>query len=238
MRKGDAAIALYLLMAALGHAATIAKRPSGTTVVDAMLFGTFLVPVAFALTPARFLLPLGYAYGGLVLAGLFFAQPVLWKTWPSQNDQKIISRIDEVHAAVKLIGRPIALLLPDNRIHPYSPEAFGLYTGQLNITGNSYGSDLLPKPFPASALRQKLFPDTFMFNRDEARNLHAAIEAGYVVVWGEATNAPSIGTFFPEVEELPRRTYVNHSVYEILPGGAVRTHVAYLKHPSRPVVAH
>jgi hypothetical protein len=230
-RRGRGLIILFLLLAALGHVGVILKRPTGTSVVDTMFFGTFVIPVLFALSPAAQLKRLGRAYAVAVIIGLFFWQPRLWKIWPHQNDRQTIARIEELRRETKSAGRPIALLVPDNRIHPHTAEAFGLYTGQLNHTANQYGPDGLPLPFPATSLRQQLFPGTFIFNRGEDQQLHAAIEAGYMVIWGEAANAPKIGEFFPEVDRLVERPGLVQKVYDIIPEEAVKTHIAYLNPP-------
>ena len=220
-------IAVYLVLAALGHGAVIVKRASGTSVIDAMLFCTFLVPVIFSISAVASQRKIGLAYAGLAVVGLLFWNPRLFMIWPKRNEGEVIARIEQIRAEVKGSGRPVVLLLPDNRIYPHTAEAFGLYTGHLNTAVNDYGPDLLPRPFPPTALRQQLFPNTFLYNRGDDENLRVAFDAGYLVIWGEANHAPRIQEVFPGVDHIIARTDVVHKIYDILPNESVRTHVAY-----------
>lgn len=221
---------LYLWAGAAGHLAVIMKRPSGTSVVDAMFYGTFILPVLFGLLPDATKRPAFRILGTAVLVASLVYRPVLLGSPPNPGAAGTLAMIESVRTTVEKIGRPVILLLPDNRIHPHTAEAFGLYTGHLNLSANTYDARGLPVRFPPDTLRGRLLPNAFQLGNNEQEKLAAALAAGYVIMWGEATNAPAITDFFPIIGGLGSDPAVTHLVFAILPGDALKTHLAYRKH--------
>lgn len=227
----------YLWLGAGGHLAVIAKRPSGTSVMDTMFYATFAVPVLLSLFPPAAKRRALIVTALLVLVASVAYKPVLFGR-PATIDSKFtLDAIAEVRAAVRQISRPVILLMPDNRIHPHTAEAFGLYTGQLNLRGNTYDAAGLPQRFPPSDLRRRLFPDTFILWSGEKDHLKGAVEAGFVIMWGEAMNAPVIADFYPDITGLMEHPAITHQVYTILPGGVVKAHLAF-RHDVPPPALH
>jgi hypothetical protein len=227
----------FLALGFLGHAAVIAKRPSGTSVVDAMFYGTFIIPVLFALLPGALKKHAAVGLAAVVVLASVAYRPVLFGRPAGQPAGEILTAIGQVRETVAAIGRPVILLLPDNRIHLHTAEGFGLYTGQLNLKPNVYDARGLPTRFPADTLRGRLFPHAFILNIDEQERLARAIDAGFVIMWGEAINAPVIGDYFPAVPPLVDNPAFAHKVFPILPGGVVKTHLAYRQDVPAPVLA-
>ena len=226
---GTRLLPLYLWAGAAGHLAVIAKRPSGTSVVDAMFYGTFIIPVLFGLLPGETKRLAFRVLGAAVLGASLVYRPVLLGSPANPGAARTLATIESIRTTVAEIGRPVILLLPDNRIHPHTAEAFGLYTGHLNLSANTYDGRGLPVRFSPATLRGRLLPNAFQIGNNEQDKLAAAIAAGYVIMWGEATNAPVITDFFPTIAGLEADPSVTHHVFSILPGDVIKTHLAYRK---------
>jgi hypothetical protein len=226
----------YLWLLAIAHTLVIIKRTSGTSVVDAMFLGTFSVPILLSLLSNRAGASMRWGLGVVLVAGCLIYKPALLGKWSQVNDATTLRSIDTVRIEVRRIRRPVILLLPDNRIHPYTVEAFGLYTGELALKGHVFDEHQVPRKMPADWLRQRLFPDTFIINRGQDLQLEAAFRAGFVLMWGEAMNAPRIQDFFPGIDDLLAEPGVAQYQHQIVPGGAITAHLAYLKSVDGPVL--
>ncbi len=229
-------IIVFLWLVAFGHVFVVFTRPSGTSMTDAMFYGAFVVPIAIGLTAKRMQRRLIAVMSVLIVVGCFFYRPAPFGHWAKADQLATLRAIEAVRVRVRNIHRPIILLLPDNRIHPYTAEAFGLYTGHLNLAVDVTDERLLPRKQSLSLLRQQLFPDTYIINRGEHAQLVAAINAGFLIMWGEGQKTPRIQDDFPEIDGLLQRRDLSHDVFEMLPNGARKAHLAYLKDVAVPTL--
>lgn len=199
------------------HLLVIAARPARTSVIDLAIYGAMLVPISVALMPAlpRYRL-LGIAALGVAVVA---AMPNICPdaTQPSP----LVSRIDEASAYEKSVGRPVSVIVHDNRAHPLTLEALALYTGQLQPLVPGYTD--LRKAFLGDA---KLLTT---LSTDE--QLQEAIAAGRLIVWGSAPNAPDVETSFPSIAALTKNADAVQHQIEMLPGWFV-TRFAYVKNRS------
>jgi hypothetical protein len=234
--RASSSIVIFLWLVALGHVFVVFTRPSGTSVTDAMFFGAFAVPITIGLAAQAGQKRLIALFSALVVIGCLFYQPAPFGHWAKVNELSTLRSIEAVRVRVRQIHRPVILLLPDNRIHPYTAEAFGLYTGHLNLAVDQTDERLLPRRQSAALLRQQLFPDTYIINRGENAQLAAAINAGFLIMWGEGPKHPRIQDDFPEIDGLLRRPNLSHDVFEMLPNGIRNAHLAYLRDVAAPTL--
>jgi len=226
----------YIWLLAIAHALVVLKRPSGTSVVDAMFVSAFSVVLFLVLAPMSIRRVLNWSLGIAVLVACVAYKPAPLGNWPSSGELNVLGSIDRVSAAVHRIHRPLILLLPDNRIHPYTVEAFGLYTGGLALKAHMLDERLVPRKMPSDWLRQRLFPNSFIINRGQDLQLPAAFNAGFILMWGEASSGPRIQDYFPGFDMLTRKPGVVRNDFPIIAGGAVTAHLAYLKNVDTPIL--
>ena len=221
------ALISFLWVVIAAHLCVIGKRPSGTSVMDLMFYSVFLLPVLFGLfTPTGRKQAFGIA-GSAMILGCITYRPLPFGARGSDQSASILATIERVRLIVDQTDRPVILLLPDNRLHPYTREAFGLYTGQMNQHGHAYDERNLPRPFPPESLRGRLFPSAFMLGKMEQDKLAAAIAAGYLIMWGEASSMPPITEYFPAIASLIANPACEHIRFSILPGDVVIAHIAF-----------
>jgi hypothetical protein len=197
-QRRKAVIAGAILAAVLtGHVIVIRSRPSGTSVVDLAIYGACLIPLGLAigrLTYRRYI-----AAAVLVVAAIIFPRPVLLP--PSQPPSgRIIARLTEAATYVRSLGRPVRVVVHDNRAHPLTIEALALYTGQLPpVAGGS------------SWLRERFLANTQLLH--DPGDLLPAIMRGDVIIWGSAPGAPLAELQYPELSLL---TDEEHSVLRVI----------------------
>lgn len=234
--RGSLLLVGFLWLVAFGHTFVVFTRPSGTSMVDAMFFGAFLVPIAVGLAAKPVQARRFALMSCLVVVGCFCYQPAPFGHWTKVDESSTLRAIEAVRIRVRDIHRPVILLLPDNLIHPYTAEAFGLYTGHLNLVADETDERLLPRKQSPSLLRQQLFPDTYLINRGEDAQLAAAFNAGCLIMWGDGPRKPRIQDYFPGFDKMLQSPNLSHEVFVILPGGARNANLAYLKDVPSPTL--
>jgi hypothetical protein len=210
-------VSTVLASLALAHCFVISTRPSGTSVIDFTIYGTMLVPISIALLPEC------VAYQRLGFAGLLAAVLVaLPNMLPAASPQTdFIAKVNEASDYVKLLGRPVSVIVHDNRAHPLTLEALALFTGQLQPL----------QPGTARNLRQEFLRGADLLTTDD--QIKAAIAAGRTIIWGSAPTAPIIENVFPSIAAFETNPRNVERVMDISPG-AHTAHIAYLRGVSRP----
>jgi hypothetical protein len=208
-RKAVAAGAI-LGFVLLGHCLVIRIRPSGTSVIDMAIYGTFLIPISLAIGRIDY-----RRYGvtaAAVLIAILVPRPLLVP--PQQPSLNMTARINEASAYVRSLSRPVRVVVHDNRAHPLAIEALALYTGQLPpVRGTS------------PSLRDRFIPDAKMIS--QRSDLQDAIAHGDVIIWGSAPGAPSVETDYPDIASFQSDSRAVIRTIEIVPGSHT-AHIGYL----------
>jgi hypothetical protein len=211
-RQRTLIVSTLLAGLALAHCLVIHTRPSGTSVVDFTIYGAMLIPITIAFLPERTVYQrLGFA--GL-LAAVLVAVPNVLPVPSPQTD--FMARVNEAGDYVRSLGRPVSVIVHDNRAHPLTIEAFALFTGQLQPL----------QPGTPRNLRQQFLRGADLLTTND--QIKAAIAAGRTIIWGSAPIAPRIEDVYPSITALEADPRKVERVIDISPG-AHTAHIAYLR---------